>query len=53
MIRLGSNSQTRALILQQNGGTFDEDSIATKVPIEGFCIEKLLPYLIKFNKKMI
>ncbi len=41
MIRLGSNSQTRALILQQNGitfiqngGDFDEDSIATKEPIE-------------------
>ena len=41
MIRLGSNSQTRALILKQNnirfiqsGGSFDEDSIATKEPIE-------------------
>ncbi|XOB62613.1 septum formation inhibitor Maf [Campylobacterota bacterium DY0563] len=39
MIRLGSNSQTRALILRnnnidfiQNGGDFDEDSIKTKDP---------------------
>ncbi|RXJ67904.1 septum formation inhibitor Maf [Halarcobacter ebronensis] len=39
MIRLGSNSQTRALILKnhriefiQNGGDFDEDSISTKNP---------------------
>ncbi len=41
MIRLGSNSKTRALMLQQNnirfiqnGGKFDEDSITSKVPIE-------------------
>ena len=41
MIRLGSNSPTRALILQshnipfiQNGGSFDEDSITTSDPIE-------------------
>lgn len=41
MIRLGSNSPTRALILQshnipfiQNGGTFDEDSITISDPIE-------------------
>ncbi|MCI0500869.1 MAG: septum formation inhibitor Maf [Epsilonproteobacteria bacterium] len=41
MIRLGSNSTTRALILKshhipfiQNGGNFDEDSIATSDPIE-------------------
>lgn len=39
MIRLGSNSPTRALILKnnniqfiQNGGNFDEDSIKTKDP---------------------
>ncbi len=39
MIRLGSNSPTRALILKshsinfvQNGGNFDEDSIKTKNP---------------------
>ncbi len=39
MIRLGSNSPTRALLLKthkidfiQNGGTFDEDSIKTKDP---------------------
>ncbi len=41
MIRLGSNSQTRALILKQNniefiqqGGSFDEEQITTKDPIE-------------------
>ncbi|MEA3497545.1 MAG: septum formation inhibitor Maf [Campylobacterota bacterium] len=41
MIRLGSNSTTRALILKQNGikfiqqgGSFDEDKITTKDPIE-------------------
>ena len=41
MIRLGSNSQTRAKILQehniefiQNGGNFDEDSIETTNPKE-------------------
>ena len=41
MIRLGSNSKTRAKILHdnniefiQNGGSFDEDSITTKEPIE-------------------
>lgn len=41
MIRLGSNSPTRAKILQdnhvdfiQNGGSFDEDSITTKNPLE-------------------
>jgi len=41
MIRLGSNSKTRALILKQNnikfiqtGGEFDEDSITTKDPRE-------------------
>ncbi|MFX4243507.1 Maf family protein, partial [Aliarcobacter butzleri] len=43
MIRLGSNSPTRAKILKdfkidfiQNGGSFDEDSIKTKNPKE-FC----------------
>ncbi|WP_418186270.1 septum formation inhibitor Maf [Aliarcobacter vitoriensis] len=43
MIRLGSNSPTRAKILKdfgidfvQNGGSFDEDSIATQNPKE-FC----------------
>ena len=43
MIRLGSNSPTRALILKnfkidfiQNGGTFDEDSILTTNP-KSFC----------------
>ena len=45
MIRLGSNSPTRALILTnhkidfiQNGGDFDEDSITTTNP-KSFCYE--------------
>lgn len=45
MIRLGSNSSTRALILKnfgidfiQNGGDFDEDSITTTNP-KSFCYE--------------
>ena len=45
MIRLGSNSPTRALILKnfgidfiQNGGDFDEDSIITTNP-KSFCYE--------------
>ena len=45
MIRLGSNSPTRALILKnaridfiQNGGNFDEDSITTTDP-KSFCYE--------------
>lgn len=45
MIRLGSNSQTRALLLNkfnidfvQNGGSFDEDSITTEDP-KSFCYE--------------
>lgn len=45
MIRLGSNSPTRALILKnfgidfiQNGGDFDEDSITTTNP-KAFCYE--------------
>ena len=53
MIRLGSNSPTRALLLQtfgipfiQNGGTFDEDSIITTNP-KSFCYEATLG---KFNE---
>lgn len=45
MIRLGSNSPTRALLLKtfgiefiQNGGNFDEDSITTTNP-KSFCYE--------------
>ena len=45
MIRLGSNSPTRALLLNnaninfiQNGGSFDEDSIKTTNP-KSFCYE--------------
>jgi len=45
LIRLGSNSPTRALILKnfgidfvQNGGSFDEDSITTTNP-KSFCYE--------------
>jgi septum formation protein len=45
LIRLGSNSATRALILKsfgiefiQNGGDFDEDSIKTTNP-KSFCYE--------------
>ena len=41
MLRLGSNSKTRALILEQNGiefiqqgGSFDEEQITSKDPIE-------------------
>ena len=53
MIRLGSNSPTRALILKnfgidfiQNGGSFDEDSITTTNP-KSFCYEATLG---KFNE---
>ncbi len=53
MIRLGSNSPTRALILKnfgidfiQNGGNFDEDSITTQNP-KSFCYEATLG---KFNE---
>lgn len=53
MIRLGSNSPTRALILKnsnidfiQNGGNFDEDSITTTNP-KSFCYEATLG---KFNE---
>ncbi len=45
MLRLGSNSKTRALLLKQhkidfiqNGGDFDENSIKTKNP-KSFCYE--------------
>jgi septum formation protein len=45
LIRLGSNSPTRALLLEnfgidfiQNGGSFDEDSIKTTHP-KSFCYE--------------
>ena len=48
MIRLGSNSPTRALILNnfnipfiQNGGNFDEDSITTQNP-KSFCYQATL-----------
>lgn len=48
MIRLGSNSPTRALILNnfnipfiQNGGDFDEDAITTTNP-KSFCYEATL-----------
>jgi septum formation protein len=48
LIRLGSNSPTRALILKnhgidfiQNGGDFDEDSITTTNP-KSFCYEATL-----------
>jgi septum formation protein len=53
LIRLGSNSPTRALILKsfgidfiQNGGSFDEDSITTTNP-KSFCYEATLG---KFNE---
>ena len=53
MIRLGSNSQTRAIILNnykidfiQNGGDFDEDSIKTTNP-KSFVYEATLG---KFNE---
>lgn len=53
MIRLGSNSPTRALLLKnahidfiQNGGSFDEDSIQTNNP-KSFCYEATLG---KFNE---
>ena len=53
MIRLGSNSPTRAKILEnfgidfvQNGGNFDEDSIKTTNP-KSFCYEATLG---KFNE---
>ena len=57
LIRLGSNSPTRAIILKnfgidfiQNGGDFDEDSIATKNP-KSFCYEATLGKFTKLYKK--
>lgn len=55
MIRLGSNSPTRALILKtfgidfiQNGGTFDEDSITTTNP-KSFCYEATMGKFKELN----
>ena len=55
MIRLGSNSPTRALILKtfgidfiQNGGTFDEDSITTTSP-KSFCYEATMGKFKELN----
>ncbi|MCT7548671.1 septum formation inhibitor Maf [Aliarcobacter butzleri] len=57
MIRLGSNSPTRALILKsfgidfiQNGGDFDEDSIKTTNP-KSFCYEATLGKFKELYKK--
>ena len=57
MIRLGSNSPTRALILKnfgidfiQNGGDFDEDSITTTNP-KSFCYETTLGKFKELYKK--
>ena len=57
MIRLGSNSPTRALILKtfgidfiQNGGDFDEDSITTTNP-KSFCYEATLGKFQELYKK--
>ncbi|MFW3345500.1 septum formation inhibitor Maf [Aliarcobacter butzleri] len=57
MIRLGSNSPTRALILKnfgidfiQNGGYFDEDSIKTTNP-KSFCYEATLGKFKELYKK--
>ena len=57
MIRLGSNSPTRALILNnfgldfiQNGGDFDEDSITTTNP-KSFCYEATLGKFQELYKK--
>ena len=57
MIRLGSNSPTRALILNnfgiefiQNGGDFDEDSITTTNP-KSFCYEATLGKFQELSKK--
>ncbi|RZV13357.1 septum formation inhibitor Maf [Aliarcobacter butzleri] len=57
MIRLGSNSPTRALILRnfgidfiQNGGDFDEDSIKTTNP-KSFCYEATLGKFKELYKK--
>ena len=57
MIRLGSNSPTRALILKnfgikfiQNGGDFDEDSIKTTNP-KSFCYEATIGKFYELYKK--
>ena len=57
MIRLGSNSPTRALILKnfginfiQNGGDFDEDSIITTNP-KSFCYEATIGKFDELYKK--
>ena len=57
MIRLGSNSPTRALILEnfginfiQNGGDFDEDSIITTNP-KSFCYEATIGKFDELYKK--
>jgi septum formation protein len=57
LIRLGSNSPTRALILNnfgldfiQNGGDFDEDSITTTNP-KSFCYEATLGKFQELYKK--
>ena len=57
MIRLGSNSPTRALILEnfginfiQNGGDFDEDSIITTNP-KSFCYEATIGKFYELYKK--
>ena len=57
MLRLGSNSPTRALILKnfgvdfiQNGGDFDEDSIKTTNP-KSFCYEATLGKFQELYKK--
>jgi septum formation protein len=57
LIRLGSNSLTRAIILKnfginfiQNGGDFDEDSITTTNP-KSFCYEATLGKFQELYKK--
>ena len=57
LIRLGSNSPTRAIILKnfgidfiQNGGDFDEDSINTTNP-KSFCYEATLGKFTELYKK--
>jgi septum formation protein len=57
LIRLGSNSPTRAIILKdfginfiQNGGDFDEDSISTTNP-KSFCYEATLGKFQELYKK--
>ena len=57
LIRLGSNSPTRAIILKnfgidfiQNGGDFDEDSITTTNP-KSFCYEATVGKFQELYKK--